>query len=400
VTDLTTDVRLHVIGVMNVRWLGCLFWSAAFLRAETTPFDQPLEEEREITIACELSEAPRPSAVPVFTSAKQGEAAKGTYHYKLWLPKGYLADPERRWPCMFISSPTGNAAMGTMGDRLKQGGYVCVMLVEAKNGPWEPIIGNFLAAHDDAVKRVRIQEGLKFATGFSGGARASSIYVQIKPGFSGLIMQGAGAGDREDEKGVYAIGDLKRNSSIAVAMIMGESDKNNGEIEKMKKALGPSRVNVFTFPGGHQWAPAEQFDQALDAVEKEVYVTAPARAELKPAYLARLKMLQERLAGETAPWGRYKALEEIMAFARARNLGSEASVFAAAKGWQAEMLTLRKDPVVAKEALAADALRRLEAASGKSRSARFAADCMDIVKRYPGTEAATRAQELASAAKP
>ena len=89
---------------------------------------------------------------------------------------------------MFIASPSGNASMGAMAERLKSGGYVVVMLVESKNGPWGPIVGNFLAAHDDVVQRVRIQEGLKFATGMSGGARASSVFVQARPGFAGLIL--------------------------------------------------------------------------------------------------------------------------------------------------------------------------------------------------------------------
>ncbi|MDR2512459.1 MAG: hypothetical protein LBD01_01470 [Puniceicoccales bacterium] len=43
----------------------------------------------------------------------------GEYSYKLWVPKGYDAEPKRRWPCVFIGSPTGNANMGPMGGHLK-----------------------------------------------------------------------------------------------------------------------------------------------------------------------------------------------------------------------------------------------------------------------------------------
>src|SRR5437879_2850126 len=122
--------------------LGLL--ACATLRAETTPLNQPLQEEQEITIACELTQAPK--------------------------------------------------------------------------------------LHDDPVKRVRIQEGLKFATGMSGGARASSVFVQIRPGFTGLIMQGASAA--EDDKGNYLIPGLKRNHELLYALTMGDTDSNKPEIAK------------------------------------------------------------------------------------------------------------------------------------------------------------------------
>src|SRR4051794_5358417 len=173
-------------------FLGSLSLFAASASAEVTPLNQPLPEESETTITCELAEAPRANQVPVFDTQKQAEDAKGTYHYKLWLPKGYNADATRRWPCMFIMSAGGNASMGLMAAWLKANGFVVVTLAEARNGPWEPIVGNFLAAHDDVTKRVRIAEGRKFATGESGGARGSSVFVQLRPGFTGLILQGAG----------------------------------------------------------------------------------------------------------------------------------------------------------------------------------------------------------------
>ena len=98
--------------------------------------------------------------------------------------------------------------MGTMQGYLKANGFVVVMLLDAKNGPWEPIVGNFLAAHDDVVKRVRIEEGKKYATGMSGGGRASSVFVQIRPGFCGLVTQGAGASF--DGKNDYQIAGIKK----------------------------------------------------------------------------------------------------------------------------------------------------------------------------------------------
>ena len=254
-------------------------------KAELTPLTEPLVEQKEMTITCALTKAPKCSEVPVLDNAKECDATKGVYHYKLWIPAGYNADAKKTWPCLFISSASGKANMGHMAEWLKANGYIVVMLVEAKNGPWEPIIGNFLAAHDDVVNRVRIQEGLKLATGQSGGARASSVYVQIRPGFGGVILQSAGAAF--DDKGIYQINKLRSNHGIVVAMIMGEKDKNKPEVERMKKLINASCFMAFPFDGGHTWAPAETFEKAITWVEQQIYRQSSTSAAVK-------KLLQPR----------------------------------------------------------------------------------------------------------
>ena len=235
--------------------------------ATTTPLNTPLKEESETLITCELTRAPGPGETRIFTSPKEADTAKGVWHYKLWLPKGYQADAFKKWPCMFIMSPSGDASMGTMADHLKAKGYVVVMLVESKNGPWGPVIGDFLAAHDDVIKRVRIEEGKKFATGHSGGARGSSLFVQARPGFGGVILQSAGAayvGSGYDVQG------MQRNGKLYVAMTMGDGDNNKSEVERMKGALNnPARFQAFSFPGGHVWAPKEIFEQAITWIEQK-----------------------------------------------------------------------------------------------------------------------------------
>jgi hypothetical protein len=157
--------------------------------------------------------------------------------------------------------------MGQMSAWLTSHGYIVVMLVESKNGPWPTIIGNFLAAHDDVVKRVRIQEGLKIATGVSGGARASSIFVQLRPGFSGLIMQAAGVAYGED--GRYHVAGLKRIHPLFAVMTMGDSDENRGEAERMKAALDGQDLLMLNFKGGHTEAPKDVIERVLDEYERQ-----------------------------------------------------------------------------------------------------------------------------------
>jgi hypothetical protein len=251
----------------RILWLG-LIGALALSCAKATSNEHRVAEQKEVTITCELTQAPKWSDVPIFESANDCQAATGTYHYVLWLPKGYLADTQRRWPCMFIADAEGHAKMGNMAAWLKARGYIVVMLVESKNGPWPVIVGNFLAAHDDVVQRVRIQEGLKFATGVSGGARASSVFVQIRPGFSGLILQGAGLAYKANS--VYVVAGLRRTPPIYVAMTMGDRDKNRVEVEEMRRWIGSSHFQAFEFQGGHGWAPAEVFERAITWVEEKV----------------------------------------------------------------------------------------------------------------------------------
>jgi len=227
----------------------------------SSPSTPTLEDEVEMEITCALTQAPSYSDVPVLESYKEAQNTLGTYHYKLRLPKGYNANTNQHWPCMFIMSAGGKASMGPMANYLKSNGFVVVMLVEAKNGPWEPIVGNFLAAHDDVIKRIRIDDDKKYATGMSGGARGSSVFVQLRPGFCGLILQGAGPAF--DEKNNFYIAGIQSNSKLRIAMTMGSSDNNKIETDQMKKLFGFQRLAVFDFNGGHTWAPAEVFEKAM-----------------------------------------------------------------------------------------------------------------------------------------
>jgi hypothetical protein len=373
-------------------WLG---WHAE-LRAEITAFDQPLQEEQEVTITCELKQAPKQKDIPVFDSAKDVEQSMGTYHYKLWLPKGYLADSQRRWPCIFITSPDGNAGMGQMGPWLKSNGYVVVMLVESKNGPWGPIVGNFLAAHDDVVHRVRIQEGLKFATGMSGGARASSIFVQIRSGFSGLILQAASVAY---DGAMYHVAGIKRNPALWVVITMGDKDDNKSEVSRMNTALNSAHFLALSFDGGHEWAPRDVFERAITWIERGIYEEGPSRPDCKPIYIQRFRTQFDKLHSLTAPWERFKEADSLLIFCRNRGLMVEPRITSQVQALQKDLARLRADPTIGKEIFAADALRRLEQNRKRTSRTVFTSQCSALARQYSGTEAAERAKQLADGSK-
>ena len=186
------------------------------------------------------------------------------YHYRVILPKGYHADTTKEWSALFVASPGGKATLGNMADWVKKHGYIAILLDESKNGPWDPSVGNFLAAHQDAVKRFRIGPGRKVCTGFSGGARASSIFVSIGDNFGGVILQGAGTGILDN-----GLRGLSGVQIPAVVVTMGKKDSNRGEIKQLQATQG-DRLQVFEFEGGHQWAPKDVIEKALDHVDAKL----------------------------------------------------------------------------------------------------------------------------------
>ena len=218
-------------------------------REETTPLALPIKEGAETRIACEHKPEFGVSNYP------------GVYHYRVWLPRGYLADTKKTWKSLFIASPGGKATMGNMEAWLKSHPYVVIMLEESKNGPWDPSVGNFLAAHDDATKRFRLTEYGKVCTGFSGGSRASSLFVTLTSGFGGVILQGATTGVLDN-----GMRGLKGVQIPAVVLTMGKKDANRGEIKDLQTLLD-GRVEVMEFEGGHMWAPKPVIEKALDYVD-------------------------------------------------------------------------------------------------------------------------------------
>ena len=184
------------------------------------------------------------------------------YHYQLWLPKDYASAPSQPRPTIFIAAPGGKAGLGNMADWIQRHGYVAVLLEESRNGDWEPTVGNFLAAHDDVVKRVRVAEGRKVATGMSGAARACSVFVGLRPGFGGLLFQAAGYAP----VGPNGASPLPGIKVPAIAATFGEQDPNYAEGPRMKRLFG-DRMELFEFRGGHQWAPKETVEEALDSID-------------------------------------------------------------------------------------------------------------------------------------
>ena len=248
--------------------LGFLL-SAQLAFAELTPMDTAIPDNGIITVECEYA-----LTEPAIKRLVGADPTTGVYHYRAFVPGGYSTSPDKKYPCLFICSPTGNAPMDNVKRFSAEKQWIVIMLVESKNGPSQPSYANFLAAHDDAAKRFRIDESRKMATGFSGGARVASQCIGMRPGFTGVVLQGAGFSQQKNA--AYNVEGMNKNRGMAVYGLFGQNDENKREAEKLERQLKGHKFKSETFPGGHEWAPAEYMSNAIEWVEGNS--TAAARA--------------------------------------------------------------------------------------------------------------------------
>ena len=256
----------------RILWLGVI-GALALSCARATTHEPRVAEQQEVTITCELTQAPKWSDIPVFESATDCLAATRYVSLRALVAQG-LSRRHAAPLALHVHCRRGRPREDGEYGRLAQGPGL--RLSSCSSNP-KTVRGHRSLAISSprmttSVQRVGIQEGLKFATGISGGARASSVFVQIRPGFSGLILQGAGLAYKTN--GVYVVAGLRRTPPIYVAMTMGDHDKHQVEVEDMRRWIGSSHFQSFAFPGGHEWAPAETFERAIAWVEDKVRETA------------------------------------------------------------------------------------------------------------------------------
>ena len=304
--------------------------------AATTPVDAPLPEDQITTIEVDYAGG----------NVRAGAAAvptkPGTYHYKVYVPTGYAADAGRTYPTLFVFSPGGDAGMTDLEARLRRDRWIVVMLVESRNGEWDPIAANFVAAHDDVTKRLRVAEGFKVATGLSGGARAASLAAAARPGFAAVLCQGAGFWTSNPAV-QYDVSATRVNPRLCVALTVGDGDPNHVESALLAKALpAGTPFRPLFFKGRHEWAPEAVANNALDWIEEIVYVQAPQTAAMKPLYVARAEALFAAADGATG-LEKYDLLDRATDLVAKRRLLNEPSLKAKLPDARRQMTAMKAD---------------------------------------------------------
>lgn len=208
-------------------------------------------------------EEPKEEPVKIADTIRfQNETDKQTYGYAVRLPPKY--NSKAKWPVLFCFDPGGNGtdAARRFAYAAENLGWVVVGSLDAKNGPWEPIINAQEAMLKDIPKRFSVDEKRFYAAGFSGGARMSFLIAYKHPDqFKGVIACGAGFPEI-----AYRV-----SKNVAVYRCAGKNDPNLQEVKDLfgKLRLAGAKEHFQEFEGGHEWPPSDVITEALDWLAKQ-----------------------------------------------------------------------------------------------------------------------------------
>jgi dienelactone hydrolase len=199
--------------------------------------------------------------------------------YACYLPSKYTRD--KSWPILYCFSPNANGDAFVQRYRkvCEERGWIVVGSMNSRNGPWEPIQKAIDAMWADAEARFNLSKTMRYASGFSGGARVSFALAEMKPeNVSGVIAIGAGmhSSARAPKK------------TLACFLMCGETDPNKRELDPLSKRLkeAGNLVHYENFPGGHVMPRVDLMEKAVrwmddQAVERKAERLAAAVAEAK-----------------------------------------------------------------------------------------------------------------------
>ncbi len=177
-------------------------------------------------------------------------------NYALYLPTAYA--PGKTWPIIYFFDPSGHGRrpIELYKDIAEKYSFVIVGSNNSRNfSPDQSKSVN--AIWLDTHLRFALDEHRIYTSGFSGGARVAGAMALGCPPcqIAGVIAQGAGYPNNRPAA------DIKLLYYFAV----GDRDFNWPEVVTIRReredAGLPYRVHVF--PGTHQWAPAEVFEDAV-----------------------------------------------------------------------------------------------------------------------------------------
>lgn len=177
---------------------------------------------------------------------KQINCQDGKHSYVVYLPPDY--SEHKKWPVLFCFHPGGfgDYAAQLFSPAAAKYGWIVVGSLDAKNGPWEPIIEAQKAMIEDVTSRFSVDEHRLYAAGFSGGARMAYTMAYTYPDkFHGVIACGAGFGQGEVSE------------KVAVFHCVGSYCNNYQEVQKAHLSLTAKGIKskLRVFEGGHQWPP-------------------------------------------------------------------------------------------------------------------------------------------------
>ncbi len=225
--------------------------------------------------------------------------------YALYVPSAY--DPSRNWPILYAFDPGGRGRepLDRFKDAAEARGFIVACSHNSRNGPWEPIFASAAALWTDTHERLAIDDERVFAAGFSGGARAASVFSKMigRP-IAGVIACGAGIPEGME---------IEKLDPMAFCGIVGTTDFNYREVVELD-ALLDRRADIphwiRTFEGTHSWPPVPVCAEALEWLEL-VSAKRSGRTPDRPLAEALIAQTAARAAGLENEGALLRAVTEL-----------------------------------------------------------------------------------------
>lgn len=184
------------------------------------------------------------------------------HSYALYLPAAFT--PDKEWPILYAMDPgaRGEVPVALFRAAAEKHNFILVGSNNARNGPWQQVIQSLIILWNDTNERFPIDKKRIYATGFSGGSRAASIFARIiMHPVAGIIGCGAGLAKSlikpEQIPPAYYLG------------IVGLTDFNYREMMLLRDQLEQHSVahRFLVHTGGHDWPPEDICLRALEWME-------------------------------------------------------------------------------------------------------------------------------------
>src|SRR5271165_1662948 len=178
--------------------------------------------------------------------------------YALYLPSAFSV--ARQWPIVYVFDPAarGPLAAGVVQAAAEKLGYIVAASNNSRNGVKGGSTEAAQAMWQDTQRRFPIDERRRYVAGMSGGARvAAGLAVSCDGCFAGVIANAAGFPNGTT---------LPKQVKFAYFAAVGDADFNYGEFVELRHNLDAigAQYRIRIFPGPHDWAPAEVWEEALN----------------------------------------------------------------------------------------------------------------------------------------
>lgn len=184
--------------------------------------------------------------------------ADPTQSYELYIPSSVPGTGPNSILYVFDPGGDGKSLLLFVADAAAQNGWIVAASNNSKNGPWVDIFEAQDAILLDTETRLDLDPSRRFATGFSGGARASlALAFRYPEKICGVLCMGAGWPINTDLE--------PSTDRLIVRILIGTEDGNyDYDVPETEGALVNNniRCQVDTYNAGHVWPPTSMVSTA------------------------------------------------------------------------------------------------------------------------------------------